>query len=493
MVVILPIEVPFEYPKGECIPDDFYTTRIDDDYGLSHTCDVCQKDMTAQIRIQCAECESFDICVACFSLGKEADKHKSSHAYRVWDILDFSLFVPDWSAEEELQLITGLELYGMGNWEQVAEYVGSKSKAECAAHYNEVYTRSPVWPLPNMTVVSVASKTESRNERRPKQLERYLQLQKSGAGQQAQPKQAKPLQSHPHNHEIGGFMPARGEFDEEMPDHDAEKAVDVLAFDETDTKEEMQLKLTMLKLYNHTLERRQQRKNFIFQRRLTNFKHMRSADNKMDKLSRDIFSKYRVFAKMMSETDWDGLMQGLQEEQKLRKRIAELQEMRRFGITTREAEVMYKEARREREGYLKSLDGSSHQRVNSHELQAEVNSSSGSINTGQIYSQTGSPMSHTGSKPVVQRSRPAPAALNLDNVEGVELLTFQEKALCSNLRILPRPYLVIKEQLIRESERQNGLRRRQARELINIDVNKTSRIYDFFIEMNWIRAPSKAK
>ncbi|KAG1888998.1 uncharacterized protein F5891DRAFT_962068, partial [Suillus fuscotomentosus] len=49
--------------------------------------------------------------------------------------------------------------------------------------------------------------------------------------------------------------------------------------------------------------------------------------------------------------------------------------------------------------------------------------------------------------------------------------------LCSQLRILPKPYLVIKETFVREYACRGGkLRRREARDPVKIDVNKASRV-----------------
>lgn len=79
----------------------------------------------------------------------------------------------------------------------------------------------------------------------------------------------------------------------------------------------------------------------------------------------------------------------------------------------------------------------------------------------------------------------SPAApLNLASAASLHLLTAAEQELCSTLRILPKPYLLIKETLIREYARRNGnLRRREARGLIKIDVNKTSKVWDLLVEM----------
>jgi transcriptional adapter 2-alpha len=48
--------------------------------------------------------------------------------------------------------------------------------------------------------------------------------------------------------------------------------------------------------------------------------------------------------------------------------------------------------------------------------------------------------------------------------------------------------LVIKETLVREYARRGGkLRRREARDLVKIDVNKTSRVWDFLVQAGYLR------
>ena len=80
------------------------------------------------------------------------------------------------------------------------------------------------------------------------------------------------------------------------------------------------------------------------------------------------------------------------------------------------------------------------------------------------------------------------APLNLANSPSLHLLTPEEQTLCSQLRIFPKPYLVIKETLIREYARRGGkLRRREARDLVKIDVNKTSRVWDFLVQAGLMR------
>jgi transcriptional adapter 2-alpha len=125
-----------------------YAEDVAGEYGQKYHCDHCQKDITGVVRIRCSECPDFDLCVECFSTGVEVRDHKNDHAYRVMDILDFPLFDENWGADEELALIESLENYGLGNWEQAAEHVGTKDKNECRMHYLQTYIYSDTFPLP---------------------------------------------------------------------------------------------------------------------------------------------------------------------------------------------------------------------------------------------------------------------------------------------------------------------------------------------------------
>ncbi|KAI5583441.1 hypothetical protein BDE02_06G014700 [Populus trichocarpa] len=116
-------------------------------------CNYCNKDITGKTRIKCAMCPDFDLCLECFSVGAEVTPHKSNHPYRVMDNLSFPLICPDWNADEEILLLEGIEMYGLGNWAEIAEHVGTKSKDTCIEHYNSVYMQSQYFPLPDMSLV----------------------------------------------------------------------------------------------------------------------------------------------------------------------------------------------------------------------------------------------------------------------------------------------------------------------------------------------------
>ncbi|KAJ7964702.1 Transcriptional adapter [Quillaja saponaria] len=128
--------------------------------GALYHCNYCNKDISGKIRIKCIFCQDLDLCIECFSVGAEVAPHKSSHPYRVMDNLSFPLLCPEWNADEEMLLLEGIEMYGFGNWTEVGEHVGTKSKSQCIEHYNSLYTNSPCFPLPDMSHVKGKSREE---------------------------------------------------------------------------------------------------------------------------------------------------------------------------------------------------------------------------------------------------------------------------------------------------------------------------------------------
>ncbi|KAJ1677265.1 Transcriptional adapter ada2, partial [Spiromyces aspiralis] len=124
------------------------TANVSNDVGQKFYCDNCQANVTDTVRVTCDVCPEFDLCVQCFSRGAECGDHRNDHPYRVESRHRFPIFAEDWSADEELLLIEGLMQFGMGNWAEAAEYVGTKTKEECERHYIEIYVNSDTWPLP---------------------------------------------------------------------------------------------------------------------------------------------------------------------------------------------------------------------------------------------------------------------------------------------------------------------------------------------------------
>ncbi|CEP19462.1 hypothetical protein [Parasitella parasitica] len=472
-------------------------SSVDDKEPPKYHCDACSNDVTNTVRIRCADkdCPDFDLCVSCFCGGAEPVKHKTWHDYRIVKPHNFPIFSEDWDADEELLLIEAAEKMGIGNWQAIADYVGTKGKGECEQHYLDVYVSSPNWPLPRMNLKFETSEVECRERKRQRlQQSRGMTPRKPMA---SHPNNAKPITSGPSFHEIQGYMPRRFEFETEY-ENEAEQFVKDMVFNDDDTEEEVDLKVMVLDIYNSRLDRRMERKNLIFERRWLDFKRMQAIERKRQKEERDIYNKTRVFCRLQTEADYDMFVKGLVKEQQLRDRITTLQEWRQAGLTTIKQGEQYEREKQNRLAQLKTFVS----------LSSERNGASGSAQRNTYRAQMASLATSNGAHYYRDRptqTAPTPALstatsaapsggrkpanpLNIRDADGVHLLTEEEQVLCSTLRIMPRPYLVIKDTILKEYARLGYMKRRQCRSLIKIDVNKTSRIYDFFVESGWIKA-----
>ena len=76
-----------------------------DSYRALYHCNNCQKDISNTVRIKCAVCPDFDLCLECFSVGVQIHPHRNDHAYRVVDNLSFPLFHPDWGVRTPCLLL----------------------------------------------------------------------------------------------------------------------------------------------------------------------------------------------------------------------------------------------------------------------------------------------------------------------------------------------------------------------------------------------------
>lgn len=113
-------------------------------------CTYCQRDISSQVRIKCAECADVDLCVDCFSVGVELHPHKNTHPYRVIDAsMGCPIFDAKWGADEEVLLLEALCINGPGSWQHISEHVGTKGPEDCRRHYLEVYMSHPGAPLPH--------------------------------------------------------------------------------------------------------------------------------------------------------------------------------------------------------------------------------------------------------------------------------------------------------------------------------------------------------
>lgn len=304
----------------------------------SYHCNYCNKDITGRVRIKCAMCSDFDLCIECFSVGVEVHPHKSNHPYRVMDILSFPLLCPDWNADEEMLLLEGIEMYGIGKWAEVCEHVGTKTKDACIEHYTNIYLNSPYFPLPDMTHVvgrnikelldmsKENAKVLAKDQMKPVKLEDVVSVMNLGS---SKPKPSK--DEVPWLMRISGYNPKRHEFDPEY-DNEAEQLLADLEFKENDSEEEHELKLRVLRIYSKRLDERQRRKKFIIERDLL---YPSELENTLSQEEKNIWRHYDAFMRFHSKQEHEELLEAIISEHRILKKIKELKEARAAGYIER--------------------------------------------------------------------------------------------------------------------------------------------------------------
>ncbi|KAJ2831722.1 hypothetical protein GGI24_001487 [Coemansia furcata] len=78
--------------------------------------------------------------------------------------------------------------------------------------------------------------------------------------------------------------------------------------------------------------------------------------------------------------------------------------------------------------------------------------------------------------------------MDVSGYPKAELLAPAERECCSILRLLPEQYLAIKQSLVRAGRTlpKGTFKKRDAQKLCRVDVNKTSKVFEWFCKLEWI-------
>ncbi|KAG8868291.1 Transcriptional adapter ada2 [Serendipita sp. 405] len=267
----------------------------------------------------------------------------------------------------------------------------------------------------------------------------------------------------PNGHMHGS--PASDTKDEELKD-DLPQIPDAV-----ESKESIETKLALLRAYSDRIDKRLQAKSLIFQRGLLEYRKLQAIEKRRTKDERDFLAKFKPFAKMQTAQDNEDLLDGLLYEQLLRRRIAELQNLRHLGLTSLAEAEIYEKAQQYR-----------------HQELAEIQQR-GLVRNGDSLKRAGSATDdRLKSTTMARRGGP----LTFGTSASLNLLSKEEQDLCRSIRINPRSYIVIKATIIRESlKHSDGLTRKQARDLLKCDVSKTGKIWDYLVRNGVIKAPAE--
>ncbi|XP_057960996.1 transcriptional adapter ADA2b [Malania oleifera] len=472
----------------------------------AYHCNYCNKDITGKIRIKCAVCSDFDLCIECFSVGAEVTPHKSDHRYRVMDNLSFPLICPDWNADDEILLLEGIEMYGLGNWAEVAEHVGTKSKEHCIDHYTNVYLNSPYFPLPDMSHVAgknrkelfamakgqgedkkgfslpgeLTLKEESLSPSRVKiedsnkggSLGQLLSSSNADLQTDQGFKGKRPSASGNEGPliDLSGYNPKRQEFDPEY-DNDAEQLLAEMDFKETDTEEERALKLRVLRIYSKRLDERKRRKDFILERNLL-YSNLIEEDCSLEE--KEVYRHFDVFMRFHSKEEHKEFLQSIITEHRIQKRIKELKEARSAGCRSPAGADRYIEIKRKREA-----EESARRVRESNQLGP---SSQGGVNVSVVSESVGKEIEDSVSGAAGQVSSGSVNGLDIMEFPGVDLLSETEKRLCRDVRLPPSYYLKMQEIISIEIFSGNVTKKADAHCLFKVEPSKVDRVYEMLVK-----------
>lgn len=116
-------------------------------------------------------------------------------------------------------------------------------------------------------------------------------------------------------------MPKRGDFEQEY-DMDAELLLADMEFFEDDTPENVELKNSVIELYNARLDERIRRKKFVIERGLLDLKKVQKFERKKSKEEREIINQMKIFARFNTKEEHERLVESMMKERLLRETIS---------------------------------------------------------------------------------------------------------------------------------------------------------------------------
>jgi transcriptional adapter 2-alpha len=245
------------------------------------------------------------------------------------------------------------------------------------------------------------------------------------------------------------------------------------------------MKMEILKAYEYRLQERIRRKEFAIERGLTDIKKVITNEKKLPREERELYFKYRPFARLVKQEDFDELVQGLIRERQIRARIEQLKHYRTMGITSMSEAERYEAERKRRE-----------QEMEARRRRAAVGAPGSERASSFRARKSAADDAALGLPPMgpIPPTQPTSAVAALSVFPGGDLLSAKEKELCASLRLLPKQYAVVKDSLIREGFRLGFITKSTALKLLSesgsggLNQDAAGKLYDYFVLSGWIRS-----
>lgn len=222
-------------------------------------CTNCCRELKYERYLKCSQCSEKFLCLDCYSVVPCYDPPNELGEVRCHDFIIIDpnpkpIFRSDWNSNEELLLLNGIRLLGVGNWNSISNFMKTKTSQQIEAHYFQTYIYSPSSPFPEQTVLKPAVVDPLPNfNTRPmescpsvgheKNLKEKNKKEKTTFG------------------ELSGWMPYRHEFETEF-NNEAEDLVANIEF-KNETEKSFADKIRNLSVYNTQLIERQFRNRVV--------------------------------------------------------------------------------------------------------------------------------------------------------------------------------------------------------------------------------------
>eukprot|EP01029_Cantina_marsupialis_P031366 TRINITY_DN900_c0_g2_i2.p1 TRINITY_DN900_c0_g2~~TRINITY_DN900_c0_g2_i2.p1 ORF type:complete len:334 (+),score=76.01 TRINITY_DN900_c0_g2_i2:118-1119(+) len=280
-------------------------------------CSSCRADVLHSPFIKCTRCKNIVMCAECFSKGRETKKHKKTHPYRVGDNLNLPMTKDGWSANDCLLLLEAIEIFGLGNWTDIANHL-FREEDDCRDHWNLLCSKE-VFPKIDESLLFPASIKGMQEAQQKKDfIERKIEPAKEtdSIAQRNKRKKASSTMEH------AGYMRLRNDFDVE-PDNDADLILADLHFTPEDDEDSRKKKQGLIQIYNQKLDHREEMKDFVVRRNKLDWKRITAAERKLTQdernLRQDLAPIERFVPPELHEELIQGLLMEMRDIEKLRK------------------------------------------------------------------------------------------------------------------------------------------------------------------------------
>ncbi|XP_023320922.1 transcriptional adapter 2-beta isoform X2 [Eurytemora carolleeae] len=401
--------------------------------------------MCAELRVVCVECEpEMDICLDCFAGAVTVGQHRPYHKYRFEESTRFPILTGDWNAGELFQLLEGIEQFGYGNWNDVSRDVGTKGPTECRDAVNQSFVDGPI-----------GSRTYEEKNR--------------GNAVDHTPKPAPTAGKKETDLSINdmlalGWLPNRDEFEVEHC-NEAETLVSSLdqgKNDEVEDEVESALKLSQVEMYQAKLKDRERRRQTAADHDLITqfFIEQNTYKPKKKDGKPDLLDRLKLVSNFQTVPEHKTFMSNMGREKELKSRIKELNRYRKNGVTrSKDGEEF--DLQRLRRNKIKT------ERKKALEAGIDIPPSLLEHPQGGIDLDT---------------------ITNISILPGYDLLSLNEKRLCSSLRLHPNLYNAYKTCIIRD----NAMKRRghiiRPSNPSGLDKLHRKKIMNFLLQSGWISA-----